>query len=98
MPVILLLVLLLLLPHNLYAEGQGENLFRRKCTMCHVVNGKGGNIGPDLSRVAGSMTAEQLRMKIMYPKKSKPGSTMPSFATLPPDEMNALLGYIGRLR
>ena len=29
----------------------GERLFRAKCASCHRVNGRGGRLGPDLSRI-----------------------------------------------
>jgi cytochrome c len=32
---------------------QGETLFKQRCATCHAVGGKGGKIGPDLTKVAG---------------------------------------------
>jgi putative heme-binding domain-containing protein len=29
----------------------GERLFRSNCSSCHIVNGRGGQLGPDLSRI-----------------------------------------------
>lgn len=94
----LLLLLSLLVPATALAEMPGEKLFNRKCTMCHKVNGRGGEIGPELSKVASRLSAAQLQAKVMYPKKSAPSTSMPSFATLPATEMDALLSYLKTLR
>lgn len=80
------------------AELPGEKLFNLKCAMCHIVRGKGGAIGPDLTRIGGRMNDAQLRAKVMYPKRSNPSSTMPSFQTLPKPELDAVVGYLKTLR
>lgn len=94
----LLLLVFILLSGVAWAEMPGEKLFNRKCTMCHVVRGRGGAIGPDLSKVASRMSEAQLQAKIAYPKKSHPGTSMPSFATLEPAEMQVLLAYLKTLK
>ena len=80
------------------AESKGEQIFKQKCTMCHVVKGKGGNIGPDLSKVSVKLMENDVRNKLESPKKSNPSTSMPSFKTLPKADMDALLGYIKTLK
>lgn len=80
------------------AETAGEKVFNQKCAMCHKVNGRGGTIGPDLSKVGGRMSEAQLKEKLTNPKKSNPGTSMPAFATLPKGEMGALLAYMKGLK
>ena len=94
----LLLVVSILLSGVAWADMPGEKLFHRKCTMCHVVRGRGGAIGPDLSKVASRMSEAQLQAKVAYPKKLHPGTSMPSFATLEASEMQALLAYLKTLK
>ena len=94
----LLLVVSILLSGVAWADMPGEKLFNRKCTMCHVVRGRGGAIGPDLSKVASRMSEAQLQAKVTYPKKLHPGTSMPSFATLEASEMQALLAYLKTLK
>lgn len=94
----LLLVVSMLLSGVAWADMPGEKLFNRKCTMCHVVRGRGGAIGPDLTKVAARMSESQLQSKVAYPKKSHPGTSMPSFATLEAGEMQALIAYLKTLK
>jgi cytochrome c oxidase cbb3-type subunit III len=47
----------------------GQRLFRGKgdCSSCHMVNGEGGRMGPDLSRVGENRTPDDLQMAILAP-------------------------------
>jgi putative heme-binding domain-containing protein len=38
----------------------GERIFSTKCAACHQVNGRGGYVGPDLSRIGSSRSPEIL--------------------------------------
>jgi mono/diheme cytochrome c family protein len=80
------------------AEGKGEQIFKQKCAMCHSVKGKGGVIGPDLTKVATRLKEKEIKAKLEDPKKSNPATSMPSFKTLPPADLNALVGYIKTLK
>lgn len=80
------------------AESKGEQLFKQKCAMCHLVNGKGGAIGPDLTRVASKMREGDLKALLENPKKRNASSSMPSFITLSKPDMDALLGYLKTLK
>ena len=42
----------------------GEDVFRSTCAVCHRVNGRGGVLGPDLSRVGVSRSAAMLTRDI----------------------------------
>jgi putative heme-binding domain-containing protein len=44
----------------------GERTFQSTCEGCHAVNGRGGRLGPDLSR-AGQQTRQQLTTAIRNP-------------------------------
>jgi len=90
--------LAVLLSSAAFAESAGEKVFKQKCAMCHKVNDKGGAIGPDLTKISGKLTETQLREKLINPKKSNPGTSMPTFATLPKNDMNALLTFLKSLK
>ena len=42
----------------------GEKLFRANCASCHRVNGVGGRLGPDLSRIGAARSRETLVLRI----------------------------------
>ena len=44
----------------------GERVFRENCSRCHQVNGGGGHLGPDLSRVATTRMRPMLAHKIRH--------------------------------
>ncbi len=42
----------------------GERIFRANCSSCHVVNGRGGQFGPDLSRIGSARPRAGLVAKL----------------------------------
>jgi quinoprotein glucose dehydrogenase len=47
---------------------EGEMIFKSgQCTQCHLVNGSGGNVGPDLSHVATRLPRRDLLESIVSP-------------------------------
>jgi cytochrome c oxidase cbb3-type subunit 3 len=48
----------------------GERLFWSTCGSCHAVNGRGGRLGPDLSRIALTLSREALTRAIRAPTAS----------------------------
>jgi mono/diheme cytochrome c family protein len=80
------------------AEVKGEQIYNQKCTMCHIVKGRGGAIGPELTKVSSRLSAGDIKAQLENPKKKNPASTMPAFRTLPKVEMDALLEYLNTLR
>jgi cytochrome c2 len=80
------------------AENKGQQLFNQKCAMCHLVNGKGGAIGPELTKVASRMKDSDLKNQLENPKKRNASTSMPSFRTLSKSDMDALFGYLKTLK
>jgi mono/diheme cytochrome c family protein len=80
------------------AESKGEQLFNQKCAMCHVVKGKGGAIGPELTKVASRLKEGDIKAQLENPKKKNASSSMPAFKTLSKPDMDALLGYLKTLK
>jgi cytochrome c oxidase subunit 2 len=81
---------------------------RAGCAGCHTVRGVGelASVGPDLTHfaarrtlAAGTLanTRQNLRRWLLDPAGVKPGANMPSYAMLPPDEIEALLDFLEAL-
>jgi putative heme-binding domain-containing protein len=51
----------------------GETIFRTACAACHRVNGAGGRLGPDLSRVGSARSREAIVLRIRRGLESRPG-------------------------
>ncbi len=45
----------------------GEQIFQKTCRTCHMVNGSGGELGPDLSRIGSGRPRTALTKKIRTP-------------------------------
>jgi cytochrome c2 len=96
--VIAIFAVLALLTVAAQAESKGEQIFKQKCAMCHVVKGQGGAIGPELTKIASKMKDKEIKAQLENPKKLNPSTSMPSFKTLPKAEMDALIGYMKTLK
>ena len=74
---------------------QGKAVFRSNCAFCHGLTGAGGR-GPNLvtSLLTHQDSDEPLKRVI---KGGVPGTTMPSFSSMPGDEMSNLAAYLRML-
>ena len=48
----------------------GANTFRANCASCHSVDGRGGHLGPDLTRIGASRSLSALVAKIRTPNQN----------------------------
>jgi len=88
---------------------RGRDLFEHgSCALCHTIAGTeaAGKMAPDLTHVASRRTIaagvlpntpQTLAAWVSDPQRVKPGSNMPPVA-LPPDDLQALVAYLGTLR
>ena len=92
-------------PHA--ARGR-QVFFTSACNMCHAIAGTdaAGTVGPDLSHVAsrrmlaaGTLPNDpgHLRRWLENPQRVKPGNRMP-VVSLQPDDLDALVAYLGTLQ
>ena len=95
-------------PAGVLAQRGHDVFVQGACALCHTIRGTdaGARFGPDLTHLAsratlaaGTMpnTVGHLAGWILDSQHIKPGNAMPSIA-LAPDELHALLAYLGGLR
>ncbi len=79
---------------------KGKKIFdSQSCLECHTVNGKGGNIGPNLSDEGTKGYSDKwLTVQIQNPKVHVPGSIMPSFSSLGDQKINEVAAYLQSLK
>lgn len=75
---------------------RGKQLFDTLgCTGCHMVNGQGGRVGPDLSDEANKGRSRPwLTTQMRNPKANNPPTTMPSYDSLSDEQVNDLTDYL----
>ena len=72
----------------------GAKLFQKKgCAGCHMVNGVGGKLGPQLNGLSSRRNEEWVRENFLHPQKMAPGTIMPAYP-FTDAEMKNMLGYL----
>jgi ubiquinol-cytochrome c reductase cytochrome b subunit len=59
------------------------------CASCHMLSGRGGTTGPDLTTVGARLTGPQIQQQIL-----KPRDKMPPYTDISPDDMTSLLDFL----
>ncbi|HSL48313.1 MAG TPA: c-type cytochrome [Candidatus Deferrimicrobiaceae bacterium] len=78
--------------------GQGRMVFRDQgCYGCHLAEGMGTPIGPDLSRIGAKRNQTDLTRWLRDPSTHRPSAHMPKLQ-LTETEVQALAAYLGSLR
>ncbi len=74
-------------------------LFERNCSSCHMINGKGGAIGPDLSTVGSRRPISFLDAFTTDPRSVISGTTMPAYRNvLTPEQIKDIAAYPSTLK
>ncbi len=74
-------------------------IFSRYCIGCHVIDGDGGNEGPDLSQEGSKRDLATLRRGIIDPEAVDPDAEMPSFGDrLTAQEIETIATFLSRRR
>jgi len=71
------------------------------CATCHIISGKGGSNGPDLTRTGADAThtAQWFTVQVGNPKAHNPNSSMPPYAaSIKGNDMTALSAYLASLK
>lgn len=76
------------------AARQGEQLFATLgCRACHMIGGRGGYVGPDLSDTGRRLKPGWIEAWLSAPGKWKPGTLQPDYG-LKTQEASALTAYL----
>lgn len=77
---------------------RGAKIFQSHCVVCHKVNGIGGDIGTDLSKVGERHDAVFLQTQLKNPALYRKDTKMPSYKDLPKEDMDSLIAYLLTLK
>ncbi|HKJ05046.1 MAG TPA: c-type cytochrome [Geopsychrobacteraceae bacterium] len=96
---LLLIVILIICSPLLATAEDAESRARRLmnalgCKACHSFEQSGSILAPSLNRVGARLTLQQLQEKLTAHRKSKSNSLMPSYATTPAEDLNAILQFL----
>ena len=76
----------------------GEKIYSAKrCAACHVIQGKGGKLGPALSDIGSKRDAQWLKTFLKDPKAINPESKMSLFKGTD-EELESLVAYLLTLK
>jgi cytochrome c2 len=76
----------------------GEKIYgAKRCGACHVIQGKGGKLGPRLSDIASKRDAQWLKAFLKDPKAINPESKMSAFKGTD-EELESLVAYLLTLK
>ena len=71
------------------------NLYASSCVACHKLDGQGGTVGPNLSKVGSRRDYETIRAIIVDPLSNYDESEMPPFGDkLPKEQIDAMARYL----
>jgi mono/diheme cytochrome c family protein len=80
-------------------EPPGARLARRLgCFACHSPERPQGAVAGRLNGLGERLSPAELQSVLLYPRSLHPGAKMPSYAYLPPDELQSLLEFLQSLR
>jgi quinol-cytochrome oxidoreductase complex cytochrome b subunit len=78
---------------------EGRQLYQKlDCTACHSINGVGGKVGPPLDHESEKRDRQWLIEHFKDPQKMSPGSIMPKFDYLTPEQLDELTDYMQSLK
>jgi cytochrome c2 len=79
------------------AADQGREVFAvQKCSLCHSIEGSGGDEA--LDGVGARLKPDDLRKRIRAPKDVKTGSEMKAYPNLTERDINSLIAYLQTLK
>ena len=97
---LLLLIVILALCSPLPAMAEDVESSARRlmnalgCKACHSFEQSGSILAPPLDHVGARFTLQQLQEKLTAHRENKSNSLMPSYATIPAEDLKAILQFL----
>jgi len=66
------------------------------CRGCHRLERRGGDRGPALDGVGKRFDGARLRLWLLWPQSLKPGTAMPAYDYLEPEQIALLVDFLQR--
>jgi ubiquinol-cytochrome c reductase cytochrome b subunit len=74
---------------------QGAVVYQaNQCGTCHTLNGEGGKLGPVLNGLRSRRERSWVEAHFADPEKLSPGSGMPPYSDLSPEDLDRLTSYV----
>ncbi len=90
---------LLTLGATIAYSSEAPELFGGHCSSCHIIDGKGGTLGPDLSAVGSRRSITFLESYTADPGSVLPETTMPAYqGILTPEQIQDIAAYLYSLK
>ncbi len=68
------------------------------CKGCHIINGDGGSLAVDLTQIGSRLTAKQIDTQLTAHTSTRTKGFMPSYSSLPKDDLQHISDYLYNLR
>lgn len=68
------------------------------CKGCHIINGDGGSQTTDLTHIGSRLTAKQIEIQLTADPATRTKGFMPSYSSLPKDDLQRICDYLYNLR
>ena len=68
------------------------------CKGCHIINGDGGSLAADLTQIGNKLTAKQIDTQLKAHTSTRTTGFMPSYSSLPKDDLQRISDYLYNLR
>ena len=76
---------------------RGKKTFASTCANCHGLDGKGGERAPNIAEKASVQRLSDAQISHII-ENGVPGTGMPAFHSLPPSDVQAIVGYLRTLQ
>jgi len=67
------------------------------CKGCHTINGEGGSLAADLTKIGTRMSVKQIKAQLIAEPATRTKGFMPSYSSLPDKDLTSISEYLYNL-